>query len=152
MGNHKAGAGELLQEPGQFPLNLPSQVGVQCRKGLIQQQHLGLGGQNPGQGHPLLLSPRELTGALVAVLLQLEAVQQLLHRHSVPGSHSDVLLHGVVGKEGVLLEEIPHLPLLGRQVHPLFVVKQHSTVQFDVSCVRGEQSGNTPQSHRLTAA
>ena len=128
MGDHKAGAGELLQKPGQFPLNLPPQVGVQGRKGFIQQQHLGLGGQNPGQGHPLLLSPRELTGALVPMLLQLKTAQQLLHRRLVPGGHGDVLLHGVMGEQGVLLEEIPHLPLLGRQVHPLFVVKQHSTV------------------------
>ena len=57
MGDHKAGAGELLQKPRQFPLNLPPQVGVQGRKGFIQQQHLGLSSQNPGQGHPLLLSP-----------------------------------------------------------------------------------------------
>ena len=39
---------------------LRAHLGVEGAEGLVEQQHLGLDGQGPGQGHALALAPREL--------------------------------------------------------------------------------------------
>ena len=48
----------------------------------------------------------------------------------------DVLCRRHVGEQGVLLERIPHAPLLRREVDMLFAVEQHAAVQRDRAAVR----------------
>ena len=50
---------------------------VQRRKGLIQQQHLGLSRQRPDQGAPLAHPAGELGGPLLSEVRQPVALQQL---------------------------------------------------------------------------
>ena len=52
--------------------------GVQGRGGLVAQQHLGAGGQGPGDGHPLLLPAGELGGVGPGPVSQAHQVQQFL--------------------------------------------------------------------------
>lgn len=44
--------------------------GVECRGGLVKQHHFGLHGQGAGNGHPLLLSARQLPRVLVGMVFQ----------------------------------------------------------------------------------
>ena len=64
----------------------------------------------------------------------------------------DVLRHGHVGEEGVLLKEISHAPLLGRQVDTFPAVKEHLAVQFNVTPIRAENPGDALECHALAAA
>ena len=59
-------------------------VGVQGGGGLVAQQDLRVGGQGPGDGHPLLLAAGHLGGIGLFLVLQAHDLQQL------PG-----LLHGL---------------------------------------------------------
>lgn len=57
MGDHDYASvfpmGTVLENPG----DLPGGVCVQIASGLIREDDRRLGGQSPGDGHPLLLSP-----------------------------------------------------------------------------------------------
>ena len=57
-----------------------------------------------------------------------------------------------MGEEGVVLKEIAHPPLLGRQVDFGLAVKEDPAVQDDSAPVRPQQPGNTAQAHALSAA
>ena len=64
-------AGDLIQ-------NLISSPGIQPRGGLIQNQHLGIHGQNPGNGHPPFLAAGQLKGGFcVKSLPQSHMLQRL---------------------------------------------------------------------------
>ncbi len=74
-----------------------------------------------------------------SVLLPVEAAQNVLpHRH--------------IGKQGVILEQIPHPPLLRRQVDPFFRIKQRLPVQHDGSPVRPFDARDALQGHAFAAA
>ena len=64
----------------------------------------------------------------------------------------DILLHGHVGEQRVVLEQQPYAPLLRRQVDVLGAVKQHPPVQHDASAVRLYDARNAPQGHAFAAA
>ena len=48
-----------------------SDLGIQCAKGFIKQEHFRLHGQRSGQGHALTLSSRKLVRIAVGHRLQL---------------------------------------------------------------------------------
>ena len=60
--------------------------------------------------------------------------------------------HRHVGEQGILLEEIPHPPLLGRQVDLGGAVEEGHAVQHDAPPVRGQDPRHTPERHALSAA
>ena len=68
-----------------------------------------------------------------------------------PAPGGNVLRHGHVGEEGILLEEIPHLPLLGRQVDMPLTVKKHLAVQDNPPPVRPLNTSNTLEGQALAA-
>ncbi len=52
-----------------------AQRGVECREGLVEQDQCRLGGEGPGQRHPLLLAPGKLVGIRSAPLPQTHLAQ-----------------------------------------------------------------------------
>ena len=64
----------------------------------------------------------------------------------------DVFLHRHIGEQGVVLEKIPQLPLLWRQVDPLFAVKQHPVMKHDPPPIRGHDPRDAFEGHALAAA
>ena len=64
----------------------------------------------------------------------------------------DILLHCHMGEEGVVLEEVAHLPLLGGQVDALFPVEEGASVQHDAPPVGGDDASDALEGHRLAAA
>ena len=95
---------------------------VQSGGGLVQHQHLGLHGDDTGQGHPALLSAGELKGRLFQLVipdahklgaLPHAAVQLRPGFSHVGRAEGDILIHGLL-KElvlRVLAVSYTHLPL-----------------------------------------
>ena len=70
----------------------------------------------------------------------------------VPDAGGDVLGRGHVGEQGVLLEQVAHLPFLGRQIDLCSAVEQGHTVQHDLALVRSQNPCDAPQCHGFAAA
>ena len=85
--------------------HLAHHLRVQCRCGLVKQQHLRLHGQCPGNGHPLFLSAGKLSGLGVDI-------------RSHP--HLFQVIHGIL--VGICLVLLKHLDLSD------YTVLQHSHV------------------------
>ena len=155
MGDPQHRAGEALQGVRQLQLQLVFQVAVQGGEGLVQQNSLWLRGQDPGQGAPLLLPAGELPRLLVRHRLQLELMELFRYLSFpaglVPHRRGDVLPHRHVGEQGILLEQVPHLPLLGRQVDFGSAVVESDAVQDDLSRIRRQDAGDALEGHGLAA-
>ena len=92
--------------------------GVQGGGGLIAQKHIRLGGQCPGDGHPLLLSSGKLGGIGVGLVLQPHCLQQL--QGTLPGlaggnalqlqGEAHVLQAGALHQQVEALEDHGDLP------------------------------------------
>lgn len=102
--------------------------------------------------------PESWAGYFFLQSLQPEAAQLLLRAAAsfcaAAGADAapDVLQHRHVREEGVLLEEIPHPPLLRRKVDVLFTVEKCFAVEDDVSPVRRHNPGNAFERYALAAA
>ena len=155
MGDPQHRARESAQCLCQLQFQLVFQVAVQGGEGLVQQDGRGLRRQDSGQGAPLLLPAGELPRLPVRRRLQLELPQLLRHlclaAGLVPHGCGDVLPHRHVGEQSVLLEQVPDLPPLGRQVDSGGAVVKGNTVQLDVSLVRRQNAGDALEGHRLAA-
>ena len=61
---------------------MPTGLGVQCAGWLVGHDDGGMGGDGPGDGHPLLLAAGHLAGPVVG---------PVIHAHPGQGLHGDVL-------------------------------------------------------------
>ena len=61
-------------------------------------------------------------------------------------SEGDVLVHVQMGEQGVFLENRVHLPLVGREIRNIFIVKKH------IPRVRPDEPGDGAQDRGLAAA
>ena len=88
------------------------QMVVQSGEGLVQQQNVGIGNQNPCQRRALLLPAGKLGGQVMCKGRQAEAVHNGSY-HRFPflpvrlpvGPGPDILQHRHVGKQGIILEQ-----------------------------------------------
>ena len=109
-------------------------------------------------GGRALLPAGELGGVFFLQCFQSEAAQLLLRAAAsfcaAAGADAalNVLQHRHVREEGVLLEEIPHPPLLRREIDVLFAVEERFAVEDDVSPVRRHDPGNAFERYALAAA
>jgi hypothetical protein len=60
---------EGLLEIAEFRLHFAPQAEVECTEGFVEEDDLRLGGEGAGEGDALLLSPGELSGQTVGVVL-----------------------------------------------------------------------------------
>ena len=156
MGHPEDGAGEIVHDSGKFQLQLVLEVAVQGREGLVQEDHLGVRQEDPGQGAALLLATGDLPGPEVRHGFQPEAAEGVLHQ-GVPvrlatEDGQEVPPDGPIGEEGVLLEEVARPALLGREDDPGGAVKEDPAIQGDAALVRPEDTGDTAEGHTLAAA
>ncbi len=114
---------DLLLDPFELQLHLLAQLEVERAERFVEQQHLGVVHQRPGERHALLLSARHL-GGLAA--LEPDQVDQL---HGVADAlvdlalldllaaqtERDVLVHVQVWEQRVGLEHGVHVALVGRK-------------------------------------
>ena len=132
MGHHNEGDADLFLQLGQFRAHLVSQLGIQRRKGLVQQQNAGPLDQGAGQSHPLTLPPRQLIGLSCAIALKLDQRQGLFdpaiafgRRHAVDlEAIGDIVGDAHVGKDGIGLEHHIDRALVGRGLADILAVYQ----------------------------
>ena len=78
VGDEDAGDVNLVVQPAEPLPQLLPHLGVECAERLVEQQHLRLDGQRPGQRHPLPLAAGKLRGIPLFQPFQPDQVQQLL--------------------------------------------------------------------------
>ena len=85
---------------------------VEGAERLVEEQHLGLDGEGPGQGHALALAARELGRVALAQVREADQLEQLVHPGLDLGlgaladleAEGDVAPHGQVAERRVVLE------------------------------------------------
>ena len=159
VGDQQGGACKVGQQAAHFAFHFLAQVAVQCAEGLVQHQDLRPAHKDAGQRGTLLLSAGKLGRAAARQLFQPHGVQHFRAAGLACSlvffcfqAAEDVLFHGHVGEQGVILEQQAHAALLGRQVDVLFTVEQHGPVQYDTALVRFDDARNAAQGHALAAA
>ncbi len=115
---------------------------IQCRGGFIRQQEPGIQGQGPGDGHPLLLSSRQLGRIGLGMGGQADVVKQFvdpvldLLLGSAPEAQriGDVFPDGLSHEEVEVLEDDAHLPPLIAE-HLLRLIHQVQAVKPDFTLI-----------------
>ena len=128
MGHVHRGHAEPAMQLGQRGAHGDPQLGVQVGQGLVHQERLRLADDGAPHRHPLALAAGQRRGLARQVLLQAEHPGHLGHPalDLIFGSlallqpERQVLLHGHVRVEGVVLEDHRDVAVLGGQVihHP----------------------------------
>ena len=124
---------QLLLQPLDFCPEPESDFRVEGAQGLIQKEHLGIRGEGPDEGDPLLLPTAQLGRVKASPVGQTDQVEHSIHpfrngllRH-LPHlqTEGDVLLHGHVREKGVGLKNDPEFPFLGDKIVDHAVVEDH---------------------------
>ena len=135
MGDEDGGDAGVALDAADLLSRLQAQAGVQVGQGLVQQQHPGHLHHGPGDGHALLLAAGHLAGLAIQQLADLHQVRRLPHPalHLLLGGtvlalevlqgEADVLPHGQVGIQRVVLEHQAHAPKLRGQVGHVVVAE-----------------------------
>ena len=146
MGDEEAGLLFLLPGLQQLLLELGTGLCVQGAKGLIHQQHLGVYGVGPGDGHPLLHAAGKLLGVAFGELLQLHHLEVLagdlvtlrLALALELEAKLDVLFHREPGEKGVLLED--DAPVRARALH-LLAIDEDMALGGDIQAADDVEEG-----------
>ena len=144
----------LVVQPPQPAPELGPHVGIERAERLVEQQHLRLDRQRPGQGHALTLPARELVGPLLGPLREPDQGQQLLDAGAHLGrlaladleAEGHVVEHGHVRERGVVLEHEADAAILGTRPGDVPVRDP------DDALVGRLQAGDDPQQRRLARA
>ena len=116
--HHAHLVGDDDHRDAQFPVDVLDQlqdgvggVGVQGAGGFVAQQHLGIGCQGPGDGHPLLLAAGELGGIGICLVPQAHQVEKLHSALALLLTGQAAELHGEahVLQAGALHEQVEAL-------------------------------------------
>ncbi|MEI2706528.1 MAG: hypothetical protein V9E89_15040 [Ilumatobacteraceae bacterium] len=138
----------------QLDLHLLAQLEIQRPERLVEQQHLGVVHQRPGQGDTLALPAAQLRGLAVAEPAEAHDVEHLGGAPAAlgPGHSLDpqpvlhVALHRHVREQGVVLEHRVHVAVVGRHTGHVLSLQQHGAGggQFE--------AGDHPQHRGLAAS
>ena len=138
---------------------LLAQVAVEGREGLVEHQELRPVHKYPRERDALLLPAGELRGIMVFKPRELHELQVFGENPLARGPvlfvfepAEDVLPHGHVREERVVLEEIAHAPLLRPEVHALFAVEERDAVELYMPGVRPLDARDAAERHALAAA
>ncbi len=152
MGDIDEGDPQLLLDAFQLHLHLLPKLQIQGAQGLVQEQHLGMVHQRPGNGNPLLLAAGKLgdPAALKALEIHhgkhfLDALLDFLFRHLgnlQPEGH--IVKHIQVGKKGVALKDGVDLPLVGRKIVDALSLK------INITLIRIDEAPDNAQGRRLS--
>jgi hypothetical protein len=165
VGDVESRGAQLAQQGGELGPHAAPQAGVESREGLVEEQQGGARRHRPGQGHPLLLTARELRGFAVQEAIEAQQGRRVPHplfdvaaRRPAPRAaqgeaaaaglqaEGDVLPHGEMREEGVGLEDDSHVPPLGGHARHVLAVEQ------DLPLKRVEQAAEELEKRRLARA
>ena len=145
MRNEQDVAGIGCKHVLQFPHQLPFQKAVECGKRFVQKQQLRL---PAGERFRVLLRDvRKLIGS-----------ERGLHNRTPFGAGTaanagkNVLLHGHVREQRVLLKQVADVSLLRREADASLAVEQDAPVQNDTPLVRPHRTGDALQRNAFAAS
>ena len=151
MGHEHDGAVKTCVHVLYDTIHLPFGRGIQRRERLIEKQDVGFEDERPRQGRTLCLATADDAGVAVRYRLDAEvgeeAVDAPLDFHRIRLTYlqavPDVLAHGHVGEEGVVLVKDAQVALLdGETVGPL-------AVEQDLSALPRARAGDGFHEHGL---
>ena len=152
VGHEHRGHLRIPQQLAHLGAHLAPQGGVQVGEGLVQQQDRGLGGQCPGQRHPLLLAAGKGVGGAALHTRQVYQIQRLGHLGG-PLAAGDPVAHVAghiqVGEQRPVLEHHAHMAVLGP--NPGAAAVHCGSVQADLPLIGPLQPGDEPQQGGLAA-
>ena len=154
MGDQNRGDIQALLQLADFHLHGFTQLGVQRRQRLVEQQQLGMRSDGPRYCHALTLAARQFRHRTINHLLQLDQLQQLADPRLLLGLAdaaqlervSDVFTNGHVREQRQRLEHHAEIALMRRRMADVF------TVQADFAAGQGFQPGDHAQQGGLAAA
>jgi hypothetical protein len=153
MGNDHQGDTKFPADLKELHPHSMAEHGIECGKWLIQQEDGGFLDQRPGQGHSLPLPAGQLVRITAGQVSDLKGRHDL--RDLLPLARQqaetpvffqrigDILLHGQMRKQGIVLKEISHVALSCRQIGPLAVIKEKLATHRNTTAVRPDQAGNS---------
>ena len=127
---------------------------------LVEEEETRLGGQRPGQGHPLGLATGEAADAMVRDVADAQPVEPVLRhgrrlrsrRPASAGSEGHVGQRIEVGEQEMLLEDQPARSLLRGYQHAAGGIVEHAAVEDDPSAGERQHAGEGPQQGRLAGS
>ena len=154
VGHQHRGDGQGGVQVAQPQAELGAHLGVERAEGLVEQQHLGLNGQRPGQGHALALAARELRRVALAEVGQAHQLEQLVDAGLDLGlgavadlePEGHVAPHGEVAERRVVLEAEPDAAAARRRVGQVLALNA------DDAAVGRVEAGDDAQQRRLATA
>ena len=155
---------QALLQVFQFGAHLGAQLGIEGGKRFVQEQNLGLANNGPREGDALALSTGQLRRLAVLHALQrghghgpLGLFADGLGRHFFHAQpESDVLAHGEMREEGVALENLVDVALVGRVVGNVMPTDENLTAARlleaadEAQAGRLAATGRPEEGHELT--
>ena len=141
-------------DPLQLDLHLLAELQVECAERLVEQQYLRVVDERPSERNPLALATRKLDRLPLAEPRKLDHFQDLVDAQpALATSHSphaqpvaDVLGHGHVRKEGVILEDRVDVAAVRRPTGDVV------SGELDPALVGPLETGDQPQRCRFARA
>ena len=145
MGDIERGGTEAALQGDDLGAGAIAQLGVEVAEGLIHQEHRGLAGDCPPQGHPLLLPPRQFFGEPIKQGIQLQQASHLGHPGLDTALPQRRHLQALGPAAGQLVEGI--LELLGEGTGPTAPQPKADVVphtQVGIEGIALKHHGNVP--------
>ena len=153
MGHEDGALACLAQDLSHLAAELRAHRLVQARERLVEQQHVGSGGQGTGQGHALLHAARELVRVAGCIVLQPDELEQLSRSHVTVGVATDAVGHVLsrrqVREERQVLEDEARTTALRR--HDGGGGRHATSTDVDGAGVRAFEAADEPKAGRLAA-
>jgi hypothetical protein len=147
------GDADAAQDLGQVGAHARAQERVDVAPGLVHEHEGRLGRERARQGDALLLAARELVRIALAQSAQPDEAERLGDAFApapAVDAEADVLGHGQVREERIVLEDHADAATLGR--HPGAVAGDGRVLEPDLAGVRVLEAGDQAQQRRLAAA
>lgn len=154
--NEQDGDVVLTEDAIQVTADGFSEVRVEGAQRFVEQQQFRAAKDGAADGGPLLFTATEGMRPRRKERTKFEDFHQVC---KVDGALrianeaiAQVLFHGEMRKELIVLKNEPQCPLLGRYIHSLRALEEQLVPQLNATTVGREQAGNEAERSRLSAA
>ncbi|GKQ40825.1 hypothetical protein ALMP_73460 [Streptomyces sp. A012304] len=160
MGDEHHRLADLVVQPDDLVLHVTADQRVERREGLVEEEHLRITGQRPGEAHTLLHTAGQLVGVGVLVAREADQLDDLLGPPGALGpahtadlqTERHVVDDAAVGQQTEVLED--HGELATAQIAQALVVGLADVLALEDDLTRGgfDQPGQTSHQRGLAGA
>ena len=127
-----------------------AQRGVEGGERLVEQHHIGVGGQRPGERDPLALAAGQLVGVRAGAIGEADQFEALADTLTVRLPEPDVAHHAEVREQGAVLEH--HADPAPFRLLPAARAGDQAATDLDRARVGDLEAGDRAQERRLAGA